>query len=490
MQHDRELMNYNIKNDFSSIIIIGIALIISTAIFILSWYEYYLIAVIILVVGSFVTYITIKQKYLQSLCALIPFSQPLPLALGGKTIGFMPEYILLPIMGLFLLIEKVRHNKYELLHTGLIIPYTLFLFVSGVSLAFTGSEIGFSKIIPGIGTFYILSIALIVFICLNEYIKSENQSVDITFVLLASSILVSLYGIFEYTINLSITNYRIRSFFVTLLWEEGGSNPNSLGTYLMIIILLGIGIRKEYHGRRKSMINFSLLLNFIALVLSGSRSSLLATLIGGFVLGVRRDKRILLAAIPLIGGITYVISTIPRAWDRLTSIISILSDRQVINFFLHVDPNKLDWDRIGFFGLSGYNIDIIAGANRFATWVTSIKVFSGHPVLGVGFQMSKEYVGFETAENLWLDIAIMTGAVGMFFFLWWVFRIVKISRADKYNTVSPFTDSFGESYRIILLGIFITTLTGSVMFVLKLVILFWVLTSLQCTLHLRRTTIE
>jgi hypothetical protein len=490
MEYDRELMNYNIKNNYSLRIIISIVLIMSIGIFVLSWYEYYLIAIIILLASCFLVFTIIKQKYLQSLCAFIPFSQPLPLALGAKTIGFMPEYILLPIIGLFLIIEKVRQNKIELLHTGLIVPYTLFLFVSGVSLALTGSEIGFAKIIPGIGTLYILSIALIFFICLNEYIKSENQSADITFVLLASSILVSLYGIFEYIINLSVTNYRIRSFFGTFLWEEGGSNPNSLGTYLMIIILLGVGMRKEYHGGRKSIINFSLLLNFIALVLSGSRSSLLAALVGGFVLGVRRDKRILLAAIPLMGGITYVISTIPRAWDRLTSIFSILSDQKVINFFLHVDPNKLNWERIGFFGLSGYNIDIIAGANRFATWVTGIKVFSEYPILGVGFQMSKDYAGFETAENLWLDIAIMTGAIGMFLFLWWVFRIVKISRADKEIHVSPFTDSFGESYRIILLGIFITTLTGSVMFVLKLVILFWVLTSLQCALHLRRTTFD
>jgi putative inorganic carbon (hco3(-)) transporter len=480
-------MNYNIKNNYPLLIIISIVIIVSIIIFVLSWYEYYLIAIIIIVSGCFLVFAIIKNKYLQSLCALIPFSQPLPLALGVKTIGFMPEYILLPILSLFLIVEKMRQNKIEFIHTGLIIPYALFLLVSGISLTLTGAEIGFARIIPGIGTLYILSIALIVFICLNENVKSENQSADITFVLLASSILVSLYGIIEYIIHYSITNYRIRSFFVTLLWEEGGSNPNSLGTYLMIMVLLGVGIRRVYYGKRKSLINLSLLLNFIALVLSGSRSSLLATLIGGFALGVRRDKRILLVAIPLIGGITYIISTIPRAWDRLTSIISILSDQKVINFFLHVDPNKLDWERIGLFGLGGYNIDIIAGANRFATWVTGIKVFSKFPLLGVGFQMSKDYTGFETAENLWLDIAIMTGVIGMFLFLWWVIRIVKISRADKEINMNPFTDSFGESYRIILLGIFITTLTGSVMFVLKLVVLFWVLTSLQCALHSKRT---
>jgi len=480
-------MNDSIKNNNPSLVIIGISLGIASAAFLLSWYEHYLIAAVILLGSCFLVYTMVTQKYLLSLCALIPFSQPLPLALGSKTIGFMPEYILLPVVGLFLLMEKVRKKDTGFLRTGLLVPYALFLFVAAVSLAITGSEMGFAKIIPGVGTLYILSIALIVFICLNEYVRSENQVSDITFVLLASSILVSLYGIIEYFINLSVKHYRIRSFFVTLFWQEGGSNPNSLGTYLMIIILLGIGMRKAYQGKRKSIINISLLINFIALVLTGSRSSLIATLIGGFALGVRRDKRILLAAIPLIGGITYVISTIPRAWDRLTSVISIISDQKVINFFLRIDPNKLDWDRIGYFGLGGYNIDIIAGANRFATWVTGIKVFGDYPVLGVGFQMSKDYAGFETAENLWLDIGIMTGAIGLSLFLWWTSRVVKISRTNKEIQISSFTNSFSESYRIILLGIFITTLTGSVMLVLKLVILFWLLTSLQCSLHLRRT---
>jgi hypothetical protein len=474
----------------SSSILIGIAVCVSATVFILIWYEYYLIAFTIMIVYCVISYAIITQKYLLSLCALIPFSQPVPISLGVKTIGFMPEYILLPLFGIFVIFKKIRHNKIDVIPTGLIVPYLLFLIVAGMSLAITGSEIGFSNIIPGIGTLYILLITIIVFICLNEYIESEHQSAEIIFVLLASSIVISLYGIVEYITHISIMRYRIRSFFETFLWNEGGGNPNSLGTYLMIIILLGIGMRKEYKGKRLKVINISLLLNFIALILSGSRSSLVGTLVGGFTLGIRRDKRILFSAIPLIAGITYFISTVPKAWDRLMSTFSILSDQKVINFFLHVDPNKLDWERIGYFGLGGYNIDVVAGANRFAAWITGVKVFGEFPLLGVGLQMSKVYTGLETAENLWLDIAIMTGTIGMIFFIWWISRILKISRSEYNTSLRSFKESYRESYKIILLGIFITTLTGSVMLVLKLVIVFWVLTSLLWVLQVKNKAIN
>ncbi len=416
-----------------------------------------------------------RDKYLLIL-ALIPLSQPIPLDLGAKSIGIFPEYILLPGLFVIYILDRVRSTNLRFEKTGLFFPAILFMITAFISTIYSGASVGLAKTISGFGVLYAFLLSLIIFLLVLRWLRSEEQVKQAIFVILCTSLIVSLLGICEYVIQSGRYgyNYRIVSSFATIFWKEGGGNSNTLGAYLAMTTLLGISCRKVFQGAQRRLVSFSIILSAVATVMTFSRSSIVALAAGVLVIGFFMEKRLLAWVIPVSALAVSYLLTIPRIANRLNSILTIVTDVRVIKFFSGLNPKMLNWKYIGFFGLGGYDIDVVAGANRLATWFFGIKMFLVHPIMGIGLRMYEYYTGEETTENFFLDIAVMTGIVGLLCAIWLVKRIWKMQSRIKWKSKKELTSLYLIGMKAVFIAVIVISLTGSVMFNLKLILQLWV----------------
>ena len=420
-----------------------------------------------------------KTPALYLLC-LLPLSQPIPVLIGEREIGLYPEYLVLPSLGALMMLTRLKNRNFSFEKTGFVIPFVLFILVGLGSLLHSGTVHGFPKSISGIGLLYVFSLSLLFFALVVEWLKDENAIRRALFVLFVSLIIIALVGIGEYAFGSDDEKgvIRITSLFDTIFWEEGGGNPNSLGTYLMMMLLLAIAVRNSYDGYQRSSITIAILLGIIALTLTWSRSSLAAFVVGAIFLGVKSTRRFLVWLAPIIGVGILASLSIPRVTDRIATIYAIATDPKVIQFFLDIDPRKVDWGYVGYYGLAGYNSDYVSAAMRFPSWIIGLETFFSYPIFGVGPKMSLYYSGMETSENLFLDIAVMTGLCGLLLTLWIFWKVFRLMGSAKKNSLTQFAEGFVNGYAAMIVGLVIVSLTGSVLFALKLMLLFWFFTAI------------
>ena len=105
------------------------------------------------------------------------------------------------------------------------------------------------------------------------------------------ALIISAYGIYQVG-----TVDRISAPF-----ETGGTEPNTLGGYLMIVMCLAAGLYVQAPTRGKRMLFFFLITaNFLPFLYTLSRASYLALLVALFTLGIRGRSLVLVCSILLI----------------------------------------------------------------------------------------------------------------------------------------------------------------------------------------------
>jgi O-antigen ligase len=193
-----------------------------------------------------------------------------------------------------------------------------------------------------------------------------------------------------------------------------GVGPNGLGTTLMLggILLLGLAFRTG--GRKRVLWIGTSLLCLAGLLASGSRASLAGWMIGAAYLlwrelraQPRRMAAIAAAGVLLLVGIAAVT---PQLTLRL-----------------------------------GHTLSDVSG-NRLRIWHTSLEMIADHPVLGTGFGtferaydrrrvagMSPEPFAF----NLWLNLAVETGGLGLAAALWVAIEAVRAWRRSGRIAAAP-----------------------------------------------------
>jgi len=456
------------------IIILQTGLIISTA------SEFYLGYFLIILFAIVLFLVTMPDILPYVLIAMIPLSQAIPIKFSGREIGIFPEYMLIPVIGFIVFLDLVQRKNLSRFKIDLFLPAFTFLAVAAISLIQAGFTFGFSKIIIGMGTLYVFILAMIMFFVIMEWYKDEVQAKRIVFALLLSSILISIIGIAQYFYLSQHEDriVRIYSLFENILSKESSGNPNTFGTYLMMMVLLGIGLRNQFFGIKKKIVVVSILINIAAILLTASRSSLVGFLIGAFIIGVMLDRKILFGFIPIGIAILYFILAMPRMFERFISIFSILFDPKIYKLFSEIDIKSINWAYVDYYGIAGYKVDIVAGAIRFSTWIQGFSTFLKQPIIGIGLQMNYFYIGFPTSENFLLDIAVMTGLLGLAAVAWMILIIFKAVRTGMKQLATDFEKRYISTYFAILIGIMTISLTGSVMFTLKLILLFSILTGI------------
>jgi hypothetical protein len=407
-----------------------------------------------------------------ALIALVPLSQPLVLGSRLAPVMVYPEYLLIPLIFVLVVWQTVKEGGIRTRKTGLVMPLVLFLIVAALSIVFASIRWGWSNASGGLPTWMVHAFAVMYFFSLLQWLGPRVRVRDLFLGMFGASVVVSLLGILEYFfIEVPAGQMvRIGSTLGVVFSETHRGNPNALATYLVIVSLMALGMLGSVRTSTRLLLGVGIVAHVVALLLTQSRSGLLALVVGGAWLMLRGRRHLVLWLLPAAAVGILVAAQVPRLFDRYLSVLSIITSRDLVEFFLRVDPKTIDWAYLGYFGAGGFGIDALAGANRFAAWALGVRTFLDHPWVGIGLQMNMISTGFSTAENYLLDIAVMTGVGGIISVLWWARRVWKIISFGRRVDLGFSERSFLHGCEAVFFSLLVFAMTGSVLFSLKIML--------------------
>ena len=423
--------------------------------------------------------ILIIQNYRYGLYFIViglPLFQSLTLKSdAASSIGLNLQYILIPIVFVSWLSEKISTKKLTAIKLPYLSLFSLFVIVLLLSLI-NQIDIGAPNLVK---QGFINVIALINYLVLFYIIVNEDWDYqDIQKILwgfLIVAFLTAVIGLFQYFTsesNLVTGGLRVTSTFKSFLRTNTKANPNAFGTYMAFMVSAGLLLWNLTSQKNKRYLVILVGSIIFSLILSFSRSSLLAVIFALLCYTFIRNKKAFLITIliSIIGLIALYFE--PISHRRIESIFTMISDKRVINLFLNINPWTLDWSFVEYYGIQGYNSDIISAAFRIWAWIQGVQLTIAHPVLGVGYHMNLAYSPWPTAENLYLDISCMTGLAGLSLFLIMQFYFLR----DGFRFLrNPKLTHIGMYWLNILAILFFVSLTGSILFNGKLLGIFWIL---------------
>lgn len=267
-----------------------------------------------------------------------------------------------------------------------------FLFVCFVAVLYSPVPIDALRKFLTYVTFY--SMFLLAF----ALVKSEEDVIFFIKTLVVSSILPTLYGLFQAISGIDREyGSRIESTF---------SHPNIFAFYLLVIIgiiffLLGAE-RARITGRLRFVVGLYIIPLLVLLILTETRNSWIGCLILFFAYGVAYDKRALVfvAAAPVIA------LGVPEVSQRITALAS-------------------DTNYIG-----GPAVVLNAYAWRELLWENAFTYIWRQPILGYGLDSFHVYSpaffwpepGGTYAHNVYVQAIFETGFIGLIAFLWVFWR--------------------------------------------------------------------
>lgn len=406
----------------------------------------------------------------------LPLFQSLTLKSDAATsMGLNFQYVLIPIVFVAWLAEKISNRQLTTIRLPFLSLFSLFVIVLFLSLL-NQMDIparhllrhGFVNVIA------LVNYLVLFYIIVNEdWDQRELQKILWGFLIVAFlTAAIAIVQYFTAEVNLVTGGLRATSTFKSFFRTDTKNNANAFGTYMAFMAATALWLwnfADRKHRKYILLITGSII---FALLLSFSRSSLLALLFAllGYTF-IRNKRAFVITMVVSVAGLIALYFE-PTTHRRIQSIFAVISDRRVVNMFLNINPWSLDWSYVEYYGIQGYNSDIISAAFRIWAWIQGVQLTVAHPVLGVGYHMNLAYSPWPTAENLYLDIACMTGLTGLSLFLIMQYHFLK----DGFRLFrNPRLTHIGMFWLNILAIVFIVSLTGSILFNGKLLGIFWIL---------------
>lgn len=428
------------------------------------------------------------DKGIYLLLFIIPFSPSIELTdVGGRTIGLTAEYALTAVIIVAWCLQKIFLGQLSFRCNSLVTPLFLLLIIIILSLFRAWTEIGgnniISGVIPFIGFFEYICLFLII---IDTFRKPEQVKFAIKIVFIAcllSGVINLIFYVFQ-----SDNLYRLQPVFDSLFRKEGvHSNPNSYAAYLMIVYFAGFCFLEDFNRSKRPWLIIISIVMFVTIILTGSRSVFLGIISGTFIFGlIKRNK--LIPLILLIGLISlFFISE--KYYNRYSSILVILSNKEIHNLFSRVQYEQVNWEDVGIKGFKGYRTDVVAGALRLMHWIEGLKMIKFRPLLGYGYHL-KQYFSFSpSSESYFLDIWIMTGIFGLIIILH-IFYKLGYFALYLYKMSDSFLKNYGIFFIVYLSAVVVISLTGSVLFSSKVAAYFWSLSACLCALQYEKNSIN
>lgn len=318
---------------------------------------------------------------------------------GNSSIARILGFVI--IVGLFI---RLLLTKKSIRFDNTIVMVIIFSLMSLVSVLYS------VDIISSISNFFVLFINIIILLLI--YFSNFHFS-NLLKLLYHASILSALFAIFLVVIN---SNF-LGDFFTGSLSRismDNDQNPGEFGRNLFIIFSYILFYFSKFSKNRKNLFIYLLLLvTFIFIFLSGSRTSFISSILAFLMFGISRKN------VSLIRKLTVITSIIFVTW--LFFILLGSSIDSILNRF------SID-----------YIIDT-QGARRFTLWKLYLDfVIPNHPVFGVGiggtaevialqkYYPSVSYIYLKPAHNMYLELIIQFGIFGFTLFMIFFANIFKI----------------------------------------------------------------
>ncbi|KOA21114.1 O-antigen ligase [Clostridium homopropionicum DSM 5847] len=317
-------------------------------------------------------------------------------------------------------------------------------------------------------TLRFISYILLYFIIKLE-IKTEARVNKLIFSYIFTSIIVSVFGIIQYFTRIGLGEefiYNTSKYSVAIRITSTLDNSNTLGAFLLLIVfpLIMLGIY-EKDKNKKTIYIIAVFLNLITIILTFSRNAWLGLLLGGFLLVIVYNWRILFIMISALG---------------LSILIPQIRTRAMDFKLIFQDP-------------------------RVKLWEIAIKMIKDHPIKGVGngnyYTLYGAYVkkypeldyNHHTnfpAHNSYLKIQSELGIFGIASFLGLLVSIIY-----KINKLTHKLKN--EYFRLFYIGFFISTIvfyfmniSDNLLFVPKITSCFWIIVAISEAINYNKICIR
>ena len=370
---------------------------------------------------------------------------------------FLPDMLVLLYM--YFLVAVYLYNQLfkthrKIVKTKMDIPIILFFTVIVIStvtsINFTGSLRDLALHIGGLS---------FLFVMLNSVDNKDSFNKIITTIVFTAS-LVSLYGLYQYVVGVEVddswvdveNNPDIRTRIYSVFM-----NPNVFAEYLIMIIPLSVGLfwynKKPF--KKLVFLGTSLVMS-LALVLTLSRGGWLGFAFSALVFVLLVERRLLLAAIPVVLGGIYLLPD--SIMHRIMSIGNLADSSNAY--------------RIKMWSITG---DII----RDNKW---IGVGFGHLPFKQTFESYIRTMPTYHAHNTFLEITAELGIVGLGMFLFLLFIIFKYGILKIIRSEDKYIKYVGGGAIAGLAGVLFHGLVESVLYLPKIIMTFWMTIAFILTL--------
>ncbi len=354
------------------------------------------------------------------------FFLPVQLSITQQSLGFKLAisdiFIFLLIPTLFL--SKITKNKNFKIT---LFPYlTVILLILTVSLFKTFQVIGYipsyAVVNKYLGFIFLAVTFCILYFVLRDDIKRVYTAMKI---LLVSSFIFNILSVLSYTLNFW---FGVASSFLFYNNRIAGLlfNPNAYGCYLLVVFMVQLSLLiKEGSILPKAFMWPNLILCFVAIVLTFSRTTWIGLFVGIVILSLFYGPRLLTKIVPV-------------ALAGLSSIF-ILLGFGFINDFV-------------FFSIRSTSISLRMQIIRYGA-----AYFLSYPIFGIGLGSFLEFSGQflvegRTIPNTYLWVLVETGIIGFMALMAFLFKITKnfLAAINNFGKEKPLVIGIFASFAAIL----------------------------------------
>jgi hypothetical protein len=407
-----------------------------------------------------------RSIYLIPLFVIFSYSVPF-LKIGDRILNIGFDYVFLAVLiGVWLMRKAVSSSmpiREKIDFKKPLIIFTIFQAISAIKALLT------SGYIDAVLFLIIWTEYLFIFFILVDMDLPISKTKHLLYIMLIIANAVASYGIVDYLFTGGIR--------ITSVFSGIKGSPNVLGIYLVIFTLFSICFALYFKKLLKVLMIASALLLSIALVFTLSRSSWVALVAGVFLIGVLERKSLILWV--FLASFFIVLFFPEIIVHRAESIIKVVSNPKIINFFSNINYN-LGRNEPAIASLlvkSGFNVDVIGGAMRYVTWTEALNIFKQFPILGSGIFMILHFGRVGTTDCLYLEILSGMGILGSMVFVWFGVKLTQYSITTYRRVENSFNHYFVLGYLATILALGVVSITGNVALSPKLLGVFWLLTA-------------
>lgn len=397
------------------------------------------------------------EKILPTKIGIVLYEMKLWLMIGVFIFPFLPNILSLVYMFFLLLLfiaNNILKSSNPLTKSKMDLPVVLFLLIIIISTLTSINPLGsFRDLSLHVGGLSLL------FVMVNSITNKKDLNYIITG-LVTSATIVAFYGLYQYLLGVKMDTGWIDTANnpgITTRVYSVFDNPNILAEYLVMIIPLSVSLL--YYERelgKKLVFSLTTFLMVLALILTLSRGGWLGFAFSALIFIILVKRRLLIALFPIgLGAILFLPDTL-------------------INRILSIG-----------------NLSDSSNAYRLGMWKISLDIIRDRWMAGVGLGYLPFKETFEDytstmatyhAHNTYLQTAAEMGIPGLIGFLFMVFSLFKYGIKDLLGGDDEYIRIMGAGILSGLGGIMVHGLFENILYLPKIIILFWLLVSLLLTL--------